>query len=153
ISAAVAGAAGILIAPLAPLQPITYTLFVIPALAAAVIGGFQALVPTVIAGIAIGMFQSEASALAAQHSWLPRTGSAELVPLIVILVALLVTGRGMPVRGILVRQPLGRAPRPRGLLLPTVVGLLAGVVVLAITHGTWRAAVIGTLIAGVIALS
>ena len=153
ISAAVAGAAGILIAPLAPLQPITYTLFVIPALAAAVIGGFQALVPTVIAGIAIGMFQSEASALAAQHSWLPRTGSAELVPLMVILVALLVTGRGMPVRGILVRQPLGRAPRPRGLLLPTVVGLLAGVGALAITHGTWRAAVIGTFTAAVIALS
>jgi ABC-type branched-subunit amino acid transport system ATPase component/ABC-type branched-subunit amino acid transport system permease subunit len=153
ISAAVAGAAGILIAPLAPLTPLTYTLFVIPALAAAVVGAFSTLVPTVLAGIAIGMFQSEASSLAAQHSWLPRTGASELVPLIVILVALLATGRAMPVRGLLLRHPLGRAPRPRGLTLPTVVGFLVGVLALLVTDGNWRAAVIGTFIAGVIALS
>ncbi|MCU1485571.1 MAG: inner-rane translocator [Actinomycetia bacterium] len=153
ISAAVAGAAGILIAPLSPLTPITYTLFVIPALGAAVVGGFAALVPTVIGGITIGMLQSEGGSLAAQHSWLPRTGSAELVPLIVILVALLVTGRAMPVRGLLVRQPLGRAPRPRGLALPTIGGFLVGVVALVVTDDNWRGAVIGTFIFAVIALS
>jgi ABC-type branched-subunit amino acid transport system ATPase component/ABC-type branched-subunit amino acid transport system permease subunit len=153
LSAVVAGAAGILIAPLAPLTPVTYTLFVVPALAAAVVGRFQYLLPTVGAGIAIGMFQSEASNLAAQHSWLPRTGSAELVPLIVILVFLLVTGRAMPVRGTLVRQPLGRAPRPRSLTLPTVAGFVVGVVALGVTHGTARGAVIGTFIFAVIALS
>jgi sulfate-transporting ATPase len=153
VSAAVAGAAGILIAPLSPLTPVTYTLFVVPALAAAVVGGFRVLVATMAAGIAIGMLQSEASTLSAQHSWLPRTGSAELVPLIVILVAILVTGRAMPVRGLLVRQPLGHAPRPRGLTLPTVVGIVIGFVALATTHGTARSAVIGTLIAAVIALS
>jgi ABC-type branched-subunit amino acid transport system ATPase component/ABC-type branched-subunit amino acid transport system permease subunit len=153
LSAAVAGAAGILIAPLAPLTPVTYTLFVVPALAAAVVGRFQYLLPTVLAGIAIGMFQSEASTLSAQHSWLPRTGSAELVPLIVILVFLLVTGRTMSVRGTLVRQPLGRAPRPRSLMLPTVAGFVVGVVALGVTHGTARSAVIGTFIFAVIALS
>jgi ABC-type branched-subunit amino acid transport system ATPase component/branched-subunit amino acid ABC-type transport system permease component len=153
ISATVAGAAGILIAPLSPLTPITYTLFVIPALGAAVVGGFAALVPTVIGGIAIGMLQSEGGSLAAQHSWLPRTGSSELVPLIVILVALLVTGRAMPVRGLLVRQPLGRAPRPRGLALPTIGGFLIGVVALVVTDDNWRGAVIGTFIFAVIALS
>jgi sulfate-transporting ATPase len=153
LGATVAGAAGILIAPLAPLTPVTYTLFVIPALAAAVVSGFKALLPTVAAGIAIGMLQSEASNLAAQYSWLPRTGSAELVPLIVILVALLVTGRAMPVRGLLVRQPLGRAPRPRSLTLPTVAGFVIGFIALVLTHGTGRAAVIGTFIAAVIALS
>ncbi len=153
LSAVVAGAAGILIAPLAPLTPVTYTLFVVPVLAAAVVGRFQYLLPTVCAGIAIGMFQSEASSLSAQHSWLPRTGSAELVPLIVILVFLLVTASAMPVRGTLVSQPLGRAPRPRGLMLPTVVGFVIGVVALGVTHGTARSAVIGTFIFAVIALS
>src|SRR5262249_10303790 len=143
ISAAVAGAAGILIAPLAPLTPVTYTLFVVPALAAAVVGGFRALGATMAAGIAIGMLQSEGSPLPAQHWWLPRTGSAELVPLIVILVAILVTGRAMPVRGLFVRQPLGHAPRPRGLALPTVFGIVIGFVALAATHGTARSAVIG----------
>ena len=41
ISAAVAAIAGILIAPIVPLVPISYTLFIVPALAAAVLGRFQ----------------------------------------------------------------------------------------------------------------
>jgi sulfate-transporting ATPase len=84
---------------------------------------------------------------------MPRTGAAELVPLLVIIVALLFFRGGMPSRGELVRHPLGRAPRPRSLLLPTVVGTAVGVAALLVTTGTWRAAVIGTFIAGVIALS
>ena len=153
LSAAVAGAAGILIAPISPVTPISYTLFVVPALAAALVGGFSSLVVTVVAGLAIGMLQAEAINLASQQSWMPHTGSAELVPLIVILVALLVTGRGIPARGDMVRHPLGRAPRPRGTLVPLVAG----------TRWAWSpsssravrgaARVIGTFIAGTIALS
>ena len=41
ISAAVAAIAGILIAPIVPLVPVSYTLFIVPALAAAVLGRFQ----------------------------------------------------------------------------------------------------------------
>jgi ABC-type branched-subunit amino acid transport system ATPase component/ABC-type branched-subunit amino acid transport system permease subunit len=153
ISGMVAGVAGILIAPVNPLTPVTYTLFVVPALAAAVVGRFQHLVPIVAAGIAIGMLQSEALSLASDFSWVPQTGAAEMVPLIVILVALVVVGGGLPVRGGLTRQPLGRAPRPRALVLPTIVGAAVGVLALVLTAGTWRAAVIGTLIAAVIGLS
>jgi sulfate-transporting ATPase len=153
LSAVIAGLAGILIAPVSPLTPVTYTLFVVPALAAAVVGRFQHLIPIVAAAIAIGMLQSEALSLAAQNSWLPQTGSFELVPLIVILVALVAVGGGMPVRGGLVRQRLGHAPRPRSLLLPAAVGTAVGVVALMLTSGSWRAAVIGTFIAAVIGLS
>jgi sulfate-transporting ATPase len=153
ISAMIAGMAGILIAPVSPLTPVTYTLFVVPALAAAVVGRFQWLVVIVAAGIAIGMLQSEALSLAAQHDWIPQTGSSELVPLIVILVALVAIGGGMPARGGLVRQPLGRAPRPRSLLVPTLVGTAIGLAALVLTAGTWRAAVIGTFIAAIIGLS
>ena len=50
----------------------------------------------------------------AQHAWMPQTGSAELVPLVVILVALLVVGRAHAASGAAwSAQPLGRAPRPR----------------------------------------
>ncbi|HZM41962.1 MAG TPA: branched-chain amino acid ABC transporter permease/ATP-binding protein [Acidimicrobiales bacterium] len=153
ISAMVAGIAGILIAPVNPLTPVTYTLFVVPALAAAVVGRFQYLVPIVAAGLAIGMLQSEALSLVGDHSWMPQTGAAELVPLIVIMVALLVVGGGMPVRGGLIRQRLGRAPRPRSLLGPTVVGTLVGIGALVLTQGTWRAAIIATFIAAIIGLS
>jgi sulfate-transporting ATPase len=62
-------------------------------------------------------------------------------------------GGGMPVRGGLTRQRLGYAPRPRSLLLPTIAGSVVGLLALALTAGTWRAAVIGTFIAAVIGLS
>jgi ABC-type branched-subunit amino acid transport system ATPase component/ABC-type branched-subunit amino acid transport system permease subunit len=153
VSAAVAGAAGILIAPISPLTPDAYTLAVVPALAAAVIGGFEMLVPAAVAGIVIGMLQSEASTLAAQHSWLPQSGLAELIPLIVIIGALILTGRAMPIRGGILRRQLGRAPRPRSLLAPTIVGTAIGVVALLVTHDVWRSAVISTFIAAILGLS
>ena len=152
-SAVVAGAAGILIAPISPLTPSAYTLAVVPALAAAAVGHFELMVPTAAAGIVIGMLQSEALTLAGQHPWLPQSGLAELVPLFVIIGALLVTGRGIPVRGRLLRQQLGRAPRPRSLLVPTIAGTTLGVVALLVTQGTWRSAVIGSLIAAILGLS
>ncbi|UDY36638.1 branched-chain amino acid ABC transporter permease/ATP-binding protein [Dermatobacter hominis] len=152
ISAVVAGIAGILIAPLSPLTPITYTLFVVPALAAAVIGRFEYLLVAAVAGLGIGMLQSEATSMS-NYDWMPATGGAELVPLIVIIIALLVAGRDMPARSGLVRQPLGRAPRPRSLLTCTVAGTAVGVIALVATSGEWRAAVIASMIAGVIALS
>jgi sulfate-transporting ATPase len=153
ISAVVAGVAGILIAPISPLTPITYTLFVVPALAAAVVGRFQYLLPAMGAGLAIGMLQSEATSLAQDHTWIPSTGAAELVPLLVVLVALLFFRRGLPRRGEIVRHSLGLAPRPRSFLLPTVVGTLVGLAALVLTSGTWRAAVIATFIAAVLGLS
>ena len=153
ISAVVAGVGGILIATISPLSPIGYTLFVVPALAAAVVGGFSSILVTVAAAIGIGMLQSEALSLAGQYGWLPATGMSELVPLAVILVTLLVTGRGIPIRGGLVAQPLGRAPRPRVLAVPAVIGFAIGLVALLVTDGTWRAAIIGTFIVAVISLS
>jgi len=153
ISAVVAGIAGILIAPLSPLTPVTYTLFVVPALAAALVGGIQALIPTALAGLAIGMLQSESLSLAANHSWMPRSGAAELVPLILIVITLLVVKRPVAPRAGFLREPLGRASRPRSLVIPALFGAVVGLVLLAVTHGTWRAAVIASFLAAIIGLS
>jgi sulfate-transporting ATPase len=153
LAGAVVGAAGILIAPLSPVVPNTYTLFVVPALAAAVVGQFQHLVPTVIAGIGIGMIQAWLIYLSGQHSWMPQSGVGEMVPLVVMLIALLVTSRAVPERGTLLRTHLGRAPRPRSYLMPIVVGSVAGAIALLVTSGSARAAVITTFIFAILALS
>ncbi|MDQ2648407.1 MAG: branched-chain amino acid ABC transporter permease/ATP-binding protein [Actinomycetota bacterium] len=153
ISAAVAAVAGVLIAPLVPLIPGTYTLFIVPALAAAVLGQFSAVTPAVIGGIAIGMLQSEAVFLRGRHSWFPQNGAAELIPLVLVLAVLVVRGRPLPARGALVLQSLGRAPRPRHLAVPAVVGLVVGVIGIFATDGSYRSALINTLILGVISLS
>ena len=153
LAGAVVGAAGILIAPLSPVVPSTYTLFVVPALAAAVVGKFQHLVPTAIAGIGIGMIQAWLIYLSGVYSWMPQSGVGEMVPLVVMLVALLVTSRGVPERGSLLRSHLGRAPRPRSYLLPIAAGFAAGAIALLVTSGSTRAAVINTIIFAILALS
>lgn len=50
ISSLIAGLAGILIAPMVPLRPVAYTLFIVPALAAALLGQFKAIAPAVVGG-------------------------------------------------------------------------------------------------------
>ena len=153
LSSAVAGLSGILIAPIVPLVPVSYTLFIVPALAAALVGNFTALIPAVGAGLVIGMLQSELQFLQGKWSWLPQAGLAQLVPLAVILAYLVVRGRPLPTRGSLIQQALGRAPRPERVLVPAVVSTALGVVVLFATTGSIRAAVITSLTLAVISLS
>jgi ABC-type branched-subunit amino acid transport system ATPase component/branched-subunit amino acid ABC-type transport system permease component len=153
LAGAVAGAAGILIAPLSPVTPNTYTLFVVPALAAAIVGAFARLVPAVLAGIGIGMIQAWLVFLSGKYSWMPQSGVGEIVPLVVMLVALMVTGRAVPERGTMLGTQLGKAPRARSYTLPLITGLVVGAGALVVTHGSARAAVIGTFIYGVLALS
>ena len=153
LSSAVAGLSGILIAPIVPLVPVSYTLFIVPALAAALVGNFTALIPAVGAGLVIGMLQSELQFLQGKWSWLPQAGLAQLVPLAVILAYLVVRGRPLPTRGSLIQQALGRAPRPERVLIPAVVSTALGVIVLFATTGSIRAAVITSLTLAVISLS
>ncbi|MBW0101244.1 branched-chain amino acid ABC transporter permease/ATP-binding protein [Pseudonocardia sp. KRD291] len=153
ISSAVAGLAGILIAPIVPLIPVSYTLFIVPALAAAIIARFQNLVWAVAAGLAIGALQSEVQLLQTLASWLPSSGLPELVPLVLILLVLVVRARPLPGRGTLIVQNLGRAPRPRHLLLPTLIPVVLAVAGLALFTGVLRGGLISTFIFAIIALS
>ena len=153
LSAVVCGIAGILIAPIVPLVPIQYTLFIVPALATALLGGFERIAPVVLGGFAIGMLQSEMLFLRSQHSWLPGSGLSELVPLVLILVVLVLRTRPLPSRGVLLRQDLASAPRPRSLLRTTVIATAVAAVALVVTSGATRAAIVGSLIFGVIGLS
>lgn len=153
ISAMVAGAAGILISPLVPLVPGTYTLFIVPALAAAVLGRFSSFLPAMIGGFAIGMLQSTMVYLQSKYDWFPSSGAQELVPLALILGVLVVRGRPLPTRGTLVESTLARAPRPHHLLIPTAVGSVVVLVLLALLEGSYRAALITTLIMATVSLS
>ena len=111
ISFVVSGIAGILIAPLVPLQPGTYTLFIVPALAAAVVGRFHSLGWAITAGLGIGALESLSVYVNGVHPDFPA-GAGELIPLILVLVVLAVRGQTMPSRGTLMQVTLGRAPRP-----------------------------------------
>ena len=153
ISAAVAGLAGILVAPIVTVVPTGYGLFIVPALAAAITGRFQSMPVAVIAGLVIGMLQSVALLLQNSYSWLPQSGLSELIPLVLILIVLLLRSRPLPGRGMLIRQTLGRAPRPRMLAPTAIVATVAGATALAALQGSWRAALVTSLITGIVALS
>lgn len=153
VSGAVAGVTGILIAPIVPLTPASYTLFIVPALAAALVAGFSSLSKAVGAGLLIGMLQSELGYLATQHSWLPQHGIEPTLTLVVIFAYLVVAGRSLPQRGAVVTRALGRAPRPQHPLMATAGGLTAGLTALILLDGSARVALIITLIYVVISLS
>jgi len=153
LGAMVAATAGILIAPIVPLDPVSYTLFIVPALATAMIGGFSKLLPVVAAGLVIGMLQSEVAYLQSQHSWIPQSGVPELIVLAFVIGYLVFRGRPLPGRGAIVLRSLGRAPRPRHLLAPTVIGVAVTLALLVGTSGGDRSAIISSMIWAIVALS
>ena len=153
LGAGVAAIAGVLIAPLTPLRPGTYTLLIVPALAAAVIGRFTVLVPAALAGLAIGMLQSESVFLQTEYSWFPSSGVPELIPLVIVLFVLLLRGQPLPTRGALIRPNLGSAATPRSLVLPLVVFVPLAVVAIYGLDGSYRSALFTSLIVAVFALS
>ncbi|MCT1354573.1 branched-chain amino acid ABC transporter permease/ATP-binding protein [Gordonia sp. p3-SID1431] len=153
LSSATAGLGGVLIAPIVPLNPVAYTMFIEPALAAALVGNFTAISITVGAGLVIGMLQSEATKLQTTWDWMPDAGVAEAVPLILIIGFLLIRGRPLPGRGAVTRNDLGRSPRPNRLVIPGIVGVVVAVLALVTTSGSLRLAVIATMIYAIIALS
>ncbi len=153
ISAAIAGVSGILISPIVPPTPFGYTFFIVPALAAAVLGQFQYIVTAVVGGLAIGMLQSEMTYLRGQHQWLPSAGLAELVPLVLILVVLVVRAKPLPSRGVVLLQSLGRAPRPQSVGRTAAFGAVAGAVSMFLLSGEWRSALITSMILAIVSLS
>lgn len=130
----------------------SYTLFIVPALAAALCGNLTKLGPAIIAGLLIGVAQSELTYLQSTVDWFPASGTAELVPLILILILLVARRDRLPQRGSVTAPSLGRAPRPRNLYVPLLAVIPAAVLLVA-TQGSVRGAVVTTFILGVIALS
>lgn len=153
---ALAGFAGALLLPIVSLTPSTITLTVVPALAAALIGGFRSFPLTLAGGLLVGVLESEATHVQTQNSeifgGLSTQGLSSSVPFLVIIVILVVRGRSLPLRGhLLERLPrLGSGvPRPE---------LVAGAVLLAFGSmwafsDSWVNALITSGIAGLVALS
>jgi ABC-type branched-subunit amino acid transport system ATPase component/ABC-type branched-subunit amino acid transport system permease subunit len=153
LSSMVAGLAGILIAPSVTPVPIAYTLFIVPALAAAIMGRFQYLGAAVAAGLLIGMLQSEATYLQTKYTWLPASGLPELIPLALVLLVLVVRARPLPSRGAVIVSTLGKAPRPRNPWLAAALPTVLAVVALVVLNDRYRAGLITSLIFAVIGVS
>lgn len=127
LASLLASTIGILTTSLSGVNPFNYSLFVIPALGAALAARLRSFGLAVFTGLAIGAFQAVAVRIVSQELVPPvlRGGLDSLVPFVVIVVALLRTGRVLPDRSMILHRHHVAVPRPRinlALWLP-VLGL------------------------------
>jgi ABC-type branched-subunit amino acid transport system ATPase component/ABC-type branched-subunit amino acid transport system permease subunit len=157
IAGGLSALAAILLAPIVGLNAAVLSLAVLPALAAALVGRFSSFGITVLAALGIGIVQSEISlfqpdiAKALGMSTPSLTGLAAAVPLAIILVFLIVTGRSRLQRG----ETLARLPLPgdgRVSLVPVAIGIIVSVALL-VGVDTWADALISTFAIAIILLS
>lgn len=144
---------GILITPISSLDPTSYTLFVVPALGAVLIGRFQSFWITAAAGLALGVLQSELIKLQTVWTWLPSQGLADGVPFVIILITMTLTARRLSARGTTgaLRNPsLGYPTRP---LTSALILLALGIVAMFALQGSLRAAFMVSVITACMALS
>jgi branched-chain amino acid transport system permease protein len=159
LACVVAGALGVLVAPLITLDAETLAIQIVPALGAALLAGFGSFFIACFAGLAIGVVQSLLTYWSTQ-SWFPTDsggaplrGLPELFVFLVIVLALFLRGGSLPGRGEIVEKRLPVVPRPERLLRPAAIALAAGVVALIVFPYDFRQSLINSLLGIVIALS
>jgi ABC-type branched-subunit amino acid transport system permease subunit len=152
-AAALAGAMGILVAPIAAQDPTVYTLLIIPGLAAALLARFRSFLLCVVAGLGIGMVQSLLTKAAHDFNWLPQVGLQDAVPFVVIIAVLAVGGAVLPLRGAVtaLRHPVAYAPR--NVTVRAIVLIAGSTLLVCFSHGAARYALVASMIGVLLALS
>ena len=147
VGAALAGVAGVLVAPITQLDPVNLPLLVIPALAAALVGGFRSYPLTLLGGLLIGVVQAEVG------NYVHVTGAQDALPLLMIVIVLIVRGSSLPLRGhISDRLPVvGNGRIDWKVLVPCVMAM--SLALLLLTSDDWLSALTATFAVGIVLLS
>ena len=154
VSTVLATFVAILAAPQVQLNPSIFTFaFLVPALGASLIGKFQNYWPTLATGVLIGMGQSICTKLQNEISWFPEYGAREGIPFLVIIVTMVVLGERLPERGAVSNWKLPSVPQAKVTPVSVVVPIVLAVIGLFAFGPLWRAALMTTVIASVLALS
>ncbi|MBK9179135.1 MAG: ABC transporter permease [Acidimicrobiales bacterium] len=154
VLASVIGAiGGILAAPVTGLDPIIFTLLVVPALGACLLGQLRSFGITAAAGLGLGMIQSVLLKVQTDHPGFPRIGVREGIPFLVIVAAIYFLGKRLPARGTLSEGRLPFSPRPRPGLLTVGVPFVVVAALVVLTQGGWRLALVTSIVAATMCLS
>lgn len=155
LTGAACGLIGVLAAYTIGLNETSYTFYVIPALAAALVGRLSSFAVACAAGLLLGSFQAVILWADTKDFWpgWAQAGLGDAVPFVIVVIALFLLGGRIPARGALgaVRMPAVRIPRLR--LLPAAGGVAVAVLAITATTGTWRFGVVTSIILSLIALS
>ncbi|MFC5745610.1 ABC transporter permease subunit [Actinomadura rugatobispora] len=146
IGSGLAGLCGCLIAPLTGLQTDTLSMLVVPAVAAAIAGGFSSFPGALAAGLAIGAAESVVGNYVSTPGW------SKAVPFLGIAILFVARGRSLPVRSE-AQQALpavGRAHFGRTGVAGVVLVLLLAV---HLGPASWVGPITATAMAAIVALS
>jgi len=155
---ALAALAGVLLSPDAGLDANALTLLIVPVFGAALLARFSSFWIAVIGGIAIGMAQSVLQLYANSAGsglsvlW-SGVGRAQAFPALVIIVAIVVSGRLLPARGDPRQGRLPISPAPRYRTTGPVIALVIGGLWIMFSSAPWLSAGVITMAGGLIALS
>lgn len=155
VSCTVTASVLIFAAPIIGLGSTTYTLFIVPALACALVGRLDAVLATVVAGLTLGVVNSELTFISSRP-WFPEwahNGVTSVVPFLVVMVMLFVFGSKLPVRGerAVATLPAFHIPRNRPRVIVPLVAV--GIALITLTSGSYRFGVVMSMAVTIIMLS
>ena len=144
----------ILASPMIQLSSTVFTFgFLVPALGAALIGRFRYIWPVVFTGLAIGLVQSSFTKMQVDFSWFPQYGAREGLPFLVIIIAMVVMGEGLPDRGSVDTWKLPAVPKAKVTALNVSIPVVLAIGGLLVLGPLWRGAIMTTTVSMVLALS
>ena len=158
LASVLAGALGVLVAPLSQLDPVTIPSAVVPALGAALLARFTSFTVAAVAGIAMGSIGALVLYFETKP-WFPTSGGVtlpgvtELVYFLVIVVVMFWRGASLPERGALFERRLPAVPASTRRALPVAAAVTIGVVALMTFPYDFRQALLNSLIGIVVCLS
>jgi ABC-type branched-subunit amino acid transport system permease subunit len=158
VATVLAGIAVIMFAGVASrLDPIETSLLVVPALAAALLGGLNSFALTTLAALVIATLQSILATFQVRSTWLPdwlpNGGLRAALPVVLIVVAITWRGARLPTRETLVDRRLPAAPLPRHPVVATSLLVAVIAVALLTLDEQWRLAIVVSIIAAIVGLS
>lgn len=155
LASAATGITLILASPFTVLSPVTFTLAIVPALAAVMLARLSSVGVAVGAGLGLGSLQAMLS-FSTTKAWWPefaRIGVREAVQFVVLAGALFLLGKHLPERGSTRVDPLPDVFRPSNRPLVIVALTVGAVAAVVMTSGSYRFGIITSMIVAIIALS
>jgi ABC-type branched-subunit amino acid transport system ATPase component/branched-subunit amino acid ABC-type transport system permease component len=146
LGGALAGLAGVLLVPITGLDVNVLSLSVVPALAAALLGGFVSFPYVLAGGLLIGILESETTGYVTAPGW------PDVVPFAVLIAVLVIRGKPLPSRSHLADR-LPRIGNGRLRLGWTGIGIAITAVSLPVFTANWGQAVLASATLGLICLS